>query len=208
MSSPEYEFVSKFLTLVSISEPVLTADYKLPLQHVTKLGVALPALKYRYDFKKSRNSSRNNDASGGPAIALNLKSIRAPKFSIDQQFAGNDTVYQVKEYLVKEGKAQQIQQFKLLVKGKVLHDSELVSDVASGGTNIVVMISKPIVDEGSPSSVSSSSLGEKVATTEPIDIDAEIPWNDIQSALKSSLNSEEAVAQAMDRLKRGYELAK
>lgn len=201
MSSPEYEFVSKFITLASLSEPALPADYKVPLQQVTKLGVALPALKYKYDPKKFRGSKNGLDSSNR-TVSLTLKSIRPPKFSIDQKFSVNDTVYQVKEHLVREGKALQIQQLRLLLKGKVLHDSELLSDAVPEAAIITVMISKPAAPE--IDGAGSKSLPTPAEETK----DMEIPWIEIEKALKSKLKTSEQVAEVLDRLKRGYDMLK
>lgn len=195
-SSPEHDFVSRFLTLATISDPVLPADYKKPLQQVTNLGVALPPLRYKYDPLRNRDISGNGN--GTSDLKINLKSVRPPKFSLECQFARNDTVSQVKERLVKDGKAQGTEQLKLLLKGKVLHDSELLSAVVDDTADVNVMISKA----SSPAAMTPplKSIPDPVAK--------EVPWKAIERALRSSVADPTEVAETLDRLKRGWELTK
>lgn len=201
MSTPEHEFISRFLTLATLSEPILPADYKIPLQRVTNLGVALPALKYKYDPIRARNSVANAGQNAkANNVTLTLKSIRAPKFSLDHQFSRNDTVYQVKQQLIDAGKAEQPEQLKLLLKGKVLHDSELLSDVVADTATITVMFSKSVSAE--------SSSNASPAADVPVGTDLKIPWKEIEKTLSVNLATPKEVADAIDRLKRGWDLAK
>lgn len=201
MSTPEHEFISRFLTLATLSEPVLPADYRLPLEQVTNLGVALPALKYKYDPIRARKSAANAGQNAkGNSVTLTLKSIRPPKFSVDYQFPRNDTVYQVKQQLVEAGKAEQPEQLKLLLKGKVLHDSELLSDFVVETATITVMLSKSV-------SAESSSNATPVPDV-PVETNLQIPWKDIEKTLSSNLATPKEVANALDRLKRGWDLTK
>ena len=192
MTSPEHEFVSKFLTLATLSQPVLPSDYKKPLLQVNTLGVALPALKYKYSPKKWLKSANSQKS-----LKLTLKNIRPPKFTLDHEFDPNDTVYQVKEYLISEGKAQEANQLKLLLKGKVLHDSELLSGLNTDTAIITVMISrvnKPDISTQEPS----------IQTQYPMTL----PWKAIESALSSELKDSQQVASALARLQKGWKMAK
>lgn len=192
MTSPEHEFVSKFLTLATLSQPVLPSDYRRPILQVNTLGVALPALKYKYSPKKGLKT-----ASSQKSIKLTLKNIRPPKFTLDHEFDPNDTVYQVKEYLISEGKAQEANQLKLLLKGKVLHDSELLSGLNIDTAIITVMISrvnKPDISTQEPST--------------PTQYPMTLPWKAIESALTSEFKDSQQVASALARLQKGWEMAK
>ncbi|QLQ80862.1 hypothetical protein HG537_0E02170 [Torulaspora globosa] len=199
MSSPELDFVSRFLTLATLSKPELPADYKLPLQQVSSQGIALPPVKYKYDPRRSRNGGSSEDDRNSSVI-LTLKSVRAPKFSVEWQFSTRDTVLQVKERLVEEGKASGTQNLKLLLKGKVLHDSELLSSVTSDRAIINVMISKVAQTAASPA-LEHPEVGSK----SPL---SEMPWNEIENILSSKFADPRDAQEALDRLKRGWELAK
>lgn len=196
MASPELDFVSRFLTLATLSSPVLPADYKLPLQQVSNQGVALPPLKYKYDPKRSRSSASGENS----PLTLTLKSVRPPKFSLECQFSGKDTVLQVKQRLVEEGKAQGTENLKLLLKGKVLHDSELLSGLTSDVATINVMISKTAQPATPPPTA------QPEVTPEPSAI--QMPWNEIEKILNSNLTDPAEAQNALDRLKKGWELAK
>ncbi|GCE99948.1 hypothetical protein ZYGM_001954 [Zygosaccharomyces mellis] len=189
MASPEHEFVSKFLTLATLNQPVLPADYKKPLQQVNSLGVALPALKYKYHSKKT---NRHNNDKG---LKLVLKNIKPPKFTLEHVFSCNDTVRQVKELLISEGKAQQSSQLKLLLKGKVLHDSGILSELLENEATITVMISK--LEAVQPQ--------EEPTTTRKI---LQVPWKAIENTLAQEWDDPQQAALALERLQRGWNLTK
>ncbi|QLL33304.1 hypothetical protein HG536_0E02150 [Torulaspora globosa] len=199
MSSPELDFVSRFLTLATLSSPALPADYKLPLQQVSNQGIALPPLKYKYDPRRSRNGASGGEARNS-SLTLTLKSVRAPKFSVECQFTCKDTVLQVKQRLVEEGKAQGTEDLKLLLKGKVLHDSELLSSLTSDAATINVMISKTAQTATSPPPAHPGLTSETPASG--------MPWNEIENVLSSRFPDSKEAQKALDRLKRGWELAK
>lgn len=195
-TSPEHDFVSKFLTLATLSEPALPADYKKPLKQVTNLGVALPPLRYKYDPQRSRNALGGGDKNA--PIKLTLKSVRPPKFSLECQFSGNDTVSSVKRKLVEEGKAQSSEQLKLLYKGKVLHDSEILSAIIEDAATLNVMISKaasPAPAAAAPSTTAAEGPNQ-----------AQVPWPEIENTLNLTLGNPTQVAEIIDRLKRGWDL--
>ncbi|CCE66281.1 hypothetical protein TPHA_0P01230 [Tetrapisispora phaffii CBS 4417] len=204
----ELEFVSRFLTLATLSEPVFSKDYQKPLQEVTSLGVALPGLRYKYEPSRVRkNAGSSNNGSGSMsdnasnAIKLTLKSIRAPKFSIEHEFSGNDTVLQVKLFLVNEKKVEQKEQLKLLLKGKVLHDKFLLSDLNVTEATLNVMVSKPVLstaDEVEPEAPSLDSVSPTVSY--------EVPWDEIETLLNNKWNNQEQVFKALKKMKTNYEM--
>ncbi|CAR26816.1 ZYRO0C02178p [Zygosaccharomyces rouxii] len=189
IASPEHEFVSKFLTLSTLTQPVLPKDYKKPLQQVNSLGVALPALRYKY------HSKRSNKEDNAKGLKLILKNIKPPKFTVENEFGRNDTVRQVKEYLISEGKAQQFGQVKLLFKGKVLHDSGILSEVIEDGATITVMISKPEV------------VQQQEEPT-PVKNSLQIPWEAIEKTLAHELKDSHQTALALQRLQKGWDMTK
>lgn len=196
MSSPELDFVSRFLTLATLSTPALPNDYKLPLQQVSSQGIALPPLKYKYDPRR-RNGGSGEDAR---KVTLTLKSVRAPKFCVECQFNSKETVLQVKQRLVEEGKAPGTEELKLLLKGKVLHDSELLSSLTSDTATINVMVSKTTQTATPPPSADPTVTSKSPAS--------EMPWNEIENVLSSRFPDPKETQKALDRLKRGWELAK
>ncbi|CCH59663.1 hypothetical protein TBLA_0B08480 [Henningerozyma blattae CBS 6284] len=159
MSSSEAEFAQNFITLATLNKPTLSRDYKKPLSEVNQLGVALPPLKYRY---RTRNK---NTSSSKSSVKLTLKSVRPPKFSIQQDFNSHDTVTEVKQFLVNSEKVQQIGQLKLLLKGKVLHDSVSLSELDITEAVINVMVSKPLNVNAQSSTSGPGSYAHSMAST-------------------------------------------
>jgi len=209
LSVSEKEFTSKFLTLATLNEPVLPSNSQKPLKDVSALGVALPALKYRYNPKRAKknleNSSLVNDQANGE-VSLVLKSIRNPKFVLTQTFQTSDTILQIKEFLLNEKKVEQLGQLKLLLKGKVLHDNILLLELDSSSDiviNVIISAPKPIT-ETTLDNGDNEPVQESIADLENVTL----PWNDIETLLNSKLNNPEEVNFAMDRLKKGWNLAK
>lgn len=187
ITSPEHEFVSKFLTLATLNQPELSKDYKKPLQQVNSLGVALPALRYKYHAKKSNKTENDR------GLKLKLKNIKPPKFILEKEFSRNDTVRQVKEFLISEGKAEQLSQLKLLIKGKVLHDSGILSEVAEDEATVTVMISK---------AEATQQQKEPTQVEKPL----QVPWEAIRNALSHEWKDSQQVALALQRLQKGWDL--
>lgn len=235
MSAPELEFINNFITLGTLNTPALPAEYRKPLSEVTQLGVALPALKYRYRARKQVSA---DESSASKKIKLTLKSIRAPKFSIEQEFPAHETIGFVKQFLIEEGKAQAIEQLKLLLKGKVLHNTVLLSDPKLDGAVLTVMITKladnPTLEthtstsgEGSFATATASFTDEfdnvttKHSSSGDTDLQShaeniltdlnndksEIPWDEIEILLSSKGIDDDEVNKMMEQLKRGWILA-
>ncbi|SMN22467.1 similar to Saccharomyces cerevisiae YOL111C MDY2 Protein with a role in insertion of tail-anchored proteins into the ER membrane [Maudiozyma saulgeensis] len=209
----EKEFTSKFLTLATLNEPVLSSNYQKSLKDVSALGVALPALKYRYNPKRVKKNQEKRSLTNGQSngeVSVTLKSIRNPKFVLTQSFQTNDTILQIKQYLLEEKKVEQLGQLKLLLKGKVLHDNILLLELDPSSDIVInVMISPP-----KPTTTTTTDAPQKVEDNEPVQesiSDLEnitLPWNDIETLLNSKLNNPEEVNFAMDKLKKGWTLAK
>lgn len=201
MSLAEKEFINRFLSLVTQQPPALASDYKKPLQNVTNLGVALPPLKYKYDHKRVKRAEDKTVKSG--TIQLSLKSIRAPKFLHSKEFAKSDTINQVKQFLVDaEESIHDASQLKILLKGKVMHDNILLSDIKSDKADLVVMVAK----------WDNAGVPENAASDSPKDESQErarnqIPWAKIQALLESEFTKPEEASAAFNRLQRGWELA-
>ncbi|CCC69461.1 hypothetical protein NCAS_0C04710 [Naumovozyma castellii] len=211
MTSTEPDFISKFLTLATLNEPALSSNYEKPLQEISSIGVQLPPLKYRYDPTKVKREATPGilNTSSSTPIPLTLKSVRPPKFSLEHQFSSNDTIYQVKKYLVDESKAQSTTDLKLLLKGKVLHDSVPLVDLEVENPMINVMISKSSSATTSPAPIPVPKKAEKPLEKEeslhpkPL---MSLPWEDIESLLETKLQDKEHATQALQRLKRGWSL--
>lgn len=183
-----------------MNPPKLPADYKKPLQQVVNLGVALPPLRYKYEHKKTKNAS----SAGSNDVEITLKSIRPPKFNHTKIFSANDTVNQVKHFLVDtESEIQDVSQTKLLLKGKVLHDNVLLSDLKVEKAALTVLVSKLDKSVETDSERSPTPL---TRTTPPV-TPATLPWEDIEKLLEVKFQDKEQAAQALKRLQKGWELS-
>ncbi|SCV05148.1 LANO_0H01112g1_1 [Lachancea nothofagi CBS 11611] len=189
MSTPEKEFITKFISLASLKTSELSAESKKPLHDVTNLGVALPALRYKYDHKRAKRSALSGSASA--TIELRLKSIRAPKFSYSREFSTSQTIYQVKQYLVEaEESIVDSSQIKVLLKGKVLHENVLLSDLRTTEADLVVMVSK---------------LDTPAPIPQPARADTfQVPWTKIQALLQGEVADPKDASTMLERLKQGW----
>ncbi|KOG98966.1 Mdy2p [Saccharomyces eubayanus] len=203
ISGPEHEFVSKFLTLATLSDPKLPKSHIRPLKDIANLGVPLPTLKYKY----KQNHAKKLKLQENETVRLTLKKIQAPKFAIEHDFSPSDTILQLKQHLINEGKASHVSEIKLLLKGKVLHENLFLSDLKldSANSTITVMI-KPdpalarTPEADKPVSAPSSSSPEQ----EPV-----VPWDAIEALLNDKFkNDKPAAKQIMNRLQKGWSLTK
>ena len=118
----------------------------------------------------------------------------------------NKKLGQIKEFLLNEKKVEQLGQLKLLLKGKVLHDNILLLELDSSSDiviNVIISAPKPIT-ETTLDNGDNEPVQESIADLENVTL----PWNDIETLLNSKLNNPEEVNFAMDRLKKGWNLAK
>ncbi|SCU97348.1 LAME_0F19372g1_1 [Lachancea meyersii CBS 8951] len=193
MSTPEKDFINKFVALATLQHSGLPSDTKKPLQDVTNLGVALPALRYKYNHKRVKRSELvESDAAS--TVQLRLKSIRAPKFVHTKEFSVSQTIHQVKRFLTEVEEAiEDPSQLKLLLKGKVLHDNVLLSDLKAQEADLVVMVSK---------------FEKPVIAAQPDIAPAafEIPWHKIKALLSAEISDAEAAATVFQRLQKGWQL--
>ncbi|KAL6951002.1 hypothetical protein ACO0QE_000288 [Hanseniaspora vineae] len=205
----EKEFVSNFLTLATIHPFKYSKDYFKPYEDVEQLGVALPALpckKYKYQPRSSASSALLGSAGGSTEnVELSLKSVRPPKFSISKEFRKNQSIHAVKEFLVSEvEELVETQQLKVLLKGKVLHDSYILSDLSADSAALTVMVSKPSTPAATKTPVSTPSpvASPAAATFKAV----EMPWTEIEELLKIRFGQDAATYVA--RLQKGWELTK
>ena len=220
----ESDFISKFLTLATLSESSIPSNFQKPQDEITTLGVALPPLRYRYNPAKSRDKHHKvNAVSEADNINVTLKSIRHPKFMLSQEFSSLDTVGHIKKFLLNTDKIQELGQVKLLLKGKVLHDNTLLSELSLGDTAVTVVISKPSGTSGNVASVTPAAPVPEVSEVpmevskpeDDIDMDEpeeareiEMPWDAIEGLLRQRFVNPNEVHDAMERLRKGWELAK
>ena len=196
-TSSEKEFASSYLTLLSLGETKFPSDYKKDLKDVRGLGVKLPNLP----IAKKSDSSKHSAISNATLHDCVFKSIKEPKFNVTLQVKSTDTIYQVKTDLCKSVQADvgslEPSQIKLLLKGKVIHDSSLISDIAQDDSSEV----KFTAIVGTPSTTPA-----QVSTPEPEEsTEVAIPWNEIEQLLKSKGIDSKAIIQ---RLQDGWELTK
>ncbi|KAJ9570943.1 uncharacterized protein HLK63_E01947 [Nakaseomyces glabratus] len=193
MATPEFEFASKFLTLATLQEPKFAQNYQKPLKDVNSIGVALPALKYKYDpTRVSKQLPSGVDATA--SVELTLKSIRPPKFTFTDKFGSDATVFTVKQRVVDEGHCRHIQSVKLLLKGKVLHDNMVLKDLGVSNAAITVMIAKEEEIKSTPPTIEARTP-------------ASVPWSDIQALLNNKVANADEAKTMFEQLQKGYELA-
>lgn len=184
--------MTKYLTLATLNEPKYSPNYQKPLNEVQSIGVALPALKYKYD------PTRVAKRAVGSEVELTLKSVRPPKFTLTEKFSGSATVFTVKQRIVQEGHCRHVESIKLLLKGKVLHDNVVLADLGVSDAAVTVMIAK----EADEPVVAANN------TTPPATEAASVPWDDIQALLKQKIRNGVEANAMFQQLQKGYELAK
>lgn len=197
------DFVNKFLTLASLQKPKFPSNYQKRLDQIDQLGVALPQLRYKYNFNKRKSSTTDDKLVSKKTITL--KSIKAPKFNIKDEFDSNLTIFQLKQVVLnKVPEIKQIGQLKILLKGKVLHDTSNLQAILSETENatFTVMISAPKVEE-TPTDIDQMDM-DITDVEQPKEV---IPWNEILQVLQKK-NSLEKSNELLERLKKGWELAK
>lgn len=209
ISGPEHEFVSKFLTLATLSDPKLPKSHIRPLKDIANLGVPLPTLKYKY----KQNHAKKLKLQQNDTVRLTLKKIQAPKFAIEHDFSPSDTILQLKQHLINEGKASHVSEIKLLLKGKVLHENLFLSDLKLDSANctITVMIKPdPTLARASEADkpVSAPSTSSSSASSSP-EQEPAVPWDAIEALLNDKFkNNNPAAKQILDRLQKGWSLTK
>ncbi|KAH3898721.1 related to Ubiquitin-like protein MDY2 [Saccharomycodes ludwigii] len=231
MTANESDFI-KFMTLATLEAPVYPNDYVKPLNQIENLGVALsplPYKKYRYNVNSHKNGSSSDSISndGSETVELTLKNIRPPKFNMDVSFSVNDTIHQVKQYLVTNVESiMDTTQLKILLKGKVLHDNFLLGDLKENKATLTIMVSNKVVNKNNKVEEKSDTIEEKtlknsnndntvdtLKSTPPTSIDSdtsvnvELPWNKIEQVLKDNYTGS-AAAVYLARLKKGWDMAK
>lgn len=200
INQSEREFASNFLALLSVSDAnvVIPADYKKDIKDISTLGIKLPNLP---NPKKQTTSSSN-----GSDIEVSFKSIKPPRFNVSFKSASTNTIFEVKTTLAKQNELNGIQpsQIKLLVKGKVIQDSVLLSSITNDDQQVsfTVMINK----DASKSATPISTPEPEIAAIEPVsNPEVEIPWDDIKLLLEQKgLDS----VSTIERLQKGWELTK
>lgn len=181
------EFASKFITLATLTPPVLADTYSRPSKEIDSVGVALPVLPYKYDPDQNYQKKPTY-------VKLELKSVRPPKFNVEANFETTDTILAVKRFLQSSGTVPADLQLKLLIKGKVLHDDVLLSDLKTDHASITVMSSKIAAKE-----VESSSPCVKQPSG------TQLPWNDIEKVLLARFSTHAEAKEALAKLKKGWE---
>lgn len=198
----EREFISKVLTLASLDTPQIPCDYHKPLQEVVKLGVPLPSLPHSFDYNKL-----NMDKSYIGEIEVNLKSIRPPKFNHSKYFSSNDTISQVKNFLCTTEPDLSYAQIKLLLRGKVLHDSLLLRDLKVNKVVLTVILSKNDDTKHMNHSQSfNTDSDSKVDETLQTENNIELPWEEIKQLLFNYIKDSKHADSAFERLRKGWEL--
>ncbi|AAS52485.1 AEL200Cp [Eremothecium gossypii ATCC 10895] len=202
MTNTEREFVNKFLTLAALEEPTRTRDYFKPLEQVKSIAVTLQPLKYKYN-KQSR--PRAGQGLEGNEVKLFLKSVRPPRFAHTALFAANDNVSQVKERLREIEPAVSTADLRLLLKGKVLNDGMILSDLKAPEAALMVLVQPH--RENAPAAAAApprpESDGLDVAAVPTLDV----PWDRISSTLEDALGDRGVAAATLTRLQRGWDLA-
>lgn len=200
-SQSEKQFASNFLALLAVSDSniVISADFRKDLKDISTLGIKLPNLP---NPKKQLNSSNE---SLEQAIEVTFKSIKPPRFNVSMKTSSSNTIFEVKTALVKNQQdtlhSIDPSQIKLLVKGKVIQDSVLLSSIINGDEQVTftVMINKDASRTSTPPSATESS------SISPATSDIPLPWDEIKELLQQKgIDATKVVA----RLQQGWELTK
>ncbi|CDR47111.1 CYFA0S28e01002g1_1 [Cyberlindnera fabianii] len=189
VAQSESQFASTFLTLLSVSESTagLSKDYKKDLRELSGIGVKLPNLPIT---KKSLNSTQTSSN----VYKFTIKSIKAPKFNVTLDAASTDTIYQLKTKLCTTAdlKGYEPSSIKLLLKGKVLQDGSLVSDVTSSSEEELKVTALIGAKPEAPATVQPETTQER-----------ELPWDQIKDLLEAGGFDGDST---ITRLQRGWRL--
>lgn len=124
-----------------------------------------------------------------------------------QEFDQSETIYQVKEFLIqKEDSIHETSQLKVLLKGKVLHDNILLSDLKSDKVDLVVMVSK-LENAASQGTSAGDSANASIDAEEIAPRSVQVPWVKIEQLLKNEMADPQEATAVLQRLQRGWDLA-
>lgn len=168
----------------------------------------------------SASSFSSSPLSSGRTIKVTVKSIKAPKFVVSfEKVATSDSILDLKQQIFEtQGRelfgganADPAASIRLLIKGKVISDSKVLSDLAPVGVEELSFVAMVSVVLAKPSPSAGSNDEDPVVevpevASKPVVIDAAL-WSDIGKLLIIKLGSG-AGSSALNKLKRGWEESK
>lgn len=214
--SQEKQFVSTFLQLINLSADapsntfLSTDDYN----KLESLGPSLPKIK------ASLPKGGEDDQASNKAVTLNFKSIKPPyKFSTQlSDVPLTHSIYKVKTDLIDsvsnlKDTNVSTTDLKLMIKGKVIQDSTILSSVPSvtDGLTFMVMVSTPISNSqpeaSTPVKEPSKDLDDSVSVPNPDEGKLEISpstWNKLHQVLLNDLPSKVLADKAFHKLQNNW----
>lgn len=192
------QFISSYLQLVSLSEnqdPSYFNDIN-GYGRLSSLGPSLPSVKGVLP-----SSSTTADIT---TVKLSFKSIKPPfKFQVDlEDIPDTESIFNVKIKLIDTLKLNEQnvkpKDIKLLIKGKVIQDSEIVANLSNH--SLMCMISQTTsaaTDDPEPS------IPETTGANMDIDLSiTEETWAKIHELLKHDLKNEERASEILSNFKK------
>lgn len=191
------QFISSYLQLVSLSDHQDASFFNEVNNYglLPSLGPSLPSIR---GVLPSASSNANV-----ATVKLNFKSIKPPfKFQTDlEEVLEIETIFNVKIKLIDALKLNEQnvkpKDIKLLIKGKVIQDTEVVSNLASDSFMCMITQSANTANDDPEPSITA------VASTD-MDVDlriAESTWSKIYELLKQDLKSEEKASAMLNSFK-------
>lgn len=212
-SISEQQFANGFLHLLRTNTPIFSATHAGSTNHtrrpITLAKMPSPKRKRTNaltDAGSSTNDSGVNLGSQKTFSKVTLKSIKAPKFAhIYESFAvgTNYTVLDLKQRIIDDSLVPAGSELRFLLKGKVLKDSGLVSDLGDEGAEvaITVLVTAPPVGSAPTTSAFGTSVEEK---KEEVNLNIDEPvWKQIGQVLENAYGPAKA-NMVLSKLKTGY----
>lgn len=180
------EFAKTYLQLISLDEKVSDFNTIQSYSSIDSLGPSLPHFKYPLPIVEDAESEVKK-------VTVTLKSIKPPKFSVSLDFPDSDTIYKVKTTLIeKESLAVEAADIKFLVKGKVVQDATVLSELDN--LSFMCMIAKTKTESPVPET-------PKESEKHKIDYVSPEAWEKILEILIKDGNSNDAANDILLRFK-------
>lgn len=208
----EREFALKFLQLVGLSSDAKpeqfysTSDY----HKLSSLGPTLPKIQISLPKGKPSISKLSEKM-----IDVGFKSIKPP-FKFSTQLSNvpvSHSVYRVKSDLIeslpllKEANVKAAN-LKLLVKGKVIQDTSILSALVGDGQDLsfMCMVGQPTAEQEAAADPTDDHIDEVVSSVHTKELTvSEDTWQKIYNVLVDDLDSKDMANRALAKIKSAFE---
>ncbi|KAK9455907.1 hypothetical protein V1511DRAFT_499019 [Dipodascopsis uninucleata] len=201
----EKTFAKAYLHLLSQHKVLLADDYVKDPKTLTARDA--PVLLHHMEQEKKRRSEvKSAGDQEVKTVSVTVKSLRAPKFVLNfPEVSYTDTISALKSSVSKESGIPE-GAIKLLIGGKVQKDITTIQELANDKSDIsfMAMVSK---DSSFSPDIPGTPTSAAVATgTSSLELSDDI-WADIASVVDKHMGRDSR-EKVLERLKKGYELAK